>query len=151
MFVLVFAVMTTSFSTLLNDLIRSFGGTKQEFASAAKITASTLSHLLAAHGGHPPGTEVCLRIAKAGCVSASLVLRAAGKGDVADLIEELYGAPAFHRERFAAPRLTPREKAHLDGWRSLDPRTQRALTLILERATAATRPTLFASRRRRQS
>jgi len=127
--------MTNDFADLIADLARRHGGTKQAFARAIGVSASALSRLLAGHGAPP--TELCLRIAKAAQVSASRVLRAAGRGSVADLLEDLYGEPAMRRQQFAAPRLTPYEQTLLDEWRTLDVPEQRAMALLINRTAAA--------------
>jgi transcriptional regulator with XRE-family HTH domain len=123
-----------AFRELLRELVTQFGGTKQDLAKAIGITASTLSHFLRDHSTHVPSTEVCLRLAAVTGASASKVLRAAGKGDVADLIEDLFGVPATRRQTFLGIRLTPHEQKHVETLRTLTPKVQRAYFVIVEAA-----------------
>jgi transcriptional regulator with XRE-family HTH domain len=123
------------FSELLHELIRAHGGTKQSFAQAIRITPSTLSHFLAGRVSHPPSTELCLRIAEVSGMSASKVLTAAGKADIAARIEALYGLPRIRRP---LDFVSAHELAHLTLWRQLgEGREERALALLLKRTIAA--------------
>lgn len=128
--------MTTGFRRLLLDLVKTYGGTKQDLAKAIGITPSALSHLLA----HPTGTastEVCLRLAAVTGTSASRVLRAAGKSAIADLLEDLYGEAAIRRQPFTGFRLKPSEERTWTALRSLDPRCQRAFVYLIDQAAAS--------------
>jgi hypothetical protein len=71
---------------LLQDTFR----TKGEFARAAGISASAFSRQISKG---KLGIRPLLRLAKATGESASTILHRAGKGEIAGLIEELYGQP----------------------------------------------------------
>lgn len=131
---------STTFAALLRELVQDWGGPKSSFARAIQISPSRLSHALAGTDHFTVGIELCLRIARATGMSPSRVLRAAGKGEVADLIEELYGK-AVPRPTFTQQghRRLEQER-HWDLWQSIDPRAQRALTVLLEQAAAASSP-----------
>lgn len=127
-----------NFSQLLTALVTQYGGTKRQFAKAAGISPSQLSHLLRpGRYTPPPGIETCLKIARAAHCSASRVLRAGGKDAIADLIEELYGEAAQRRADFRSTRVAPHEEAHLSEWRLLAPADRRALSFIIARAVVA--------------
>lgn len=122
-----------AFQDLLIELIRSFPGTKRDLAKLLDITPSRLSHLL--NAGDIPSMEVCLRLADATGTSASKVLRVAGKEDVADLIERLYGPAADHRQAHKH-RISPAESGFLAQWRQLDQADRRAMTILIDRLVA---------------
>lgn len=65
----------------------------------------------------------CLRLASATGESPSVVLRAAGKNEVAVLIEEMYG-----KERAA---LAPADAQHLQQWHALSPEKRAAITTLI--------------------
>lgn len=79
-------------------------GSKSALAQAMGINSTRLSRLARHTDQHSLGTANCLRLAKHTDHPASDVLRAAGKADVADLIESLYGEDRTH-ERSAHGRL----------------------------------------------
>jgi hypothetical protein len=86
------------------------------------ITGSRVSRIR--KGEHAPDVITCLRLAKAGGFPPGAVLRAAGKGETADLLEELYGK--------AAPALPDRQARDLIRRRSsLPPDVRAALDGIL--------------------
>lgn len=124
------------FALLIRALVKQHGGTKTEFAKAVGLTPSALSHL-ASNASAQASIEVCLRIARAGNISASRVLQAAGKGHVADLIERLYG-PAARFARTHAQAVSARDRALLDEWRTLGVAEQRAMALLISRIAAGT-------------
>lgn len=62
-----------------------------------------------------------LKLAKVTDENPSEVLRMAGKGDVAELIESLYGATE----------LSPKEREHLRRWRLLDDATRNAIGILM--------------------
>jgi transcriptional regulator with XRE-family HTH domain len=121
------------FRRLLREMIKHYGGTKQDLARRIGVTPSTLSHLLNSDG-RTASIEVCLRLANATGTSASKVLRAAGKGAVADLLEDLYGEAAERRQRFVGVRLSPHEERYVVGFRTLQRQEQRAFHTLLEHA-----------------
>lgn len=116
--------MSTTFAVLMRALLDAYQGSKTEFAREAEIAPSVLSRLLS--GGVPPPTDVCLRIARAGGASASLVLRTAGHGHTADLLETLYG-----EARVAAQTGTAEDRAFLREFQLLDPRTRKAVMVLI--------------------
>jgi plasmid maintenance system antidote protein VapI len=124
------------FGTLLRGLAVERGGTHAEFAKAIGVRPDTFSRLLA---GKPADPTICLKIADVTGTSPSKLLRAAGHGDVAELIEDLYGAPAQRRAgRSGGLRLTPLEEERTRQWRRLQSapemtKTRKALEEILAR------------------
>jgi hypothetical protein len=137
-----------SFASLIAALVAGYAGSKRDFAHDAEIAPSVLSRLLG--GGLPPVTDVCLRIAKAGGVSASVVLRAAGHGHTADVIEQLYGPP-----RVTRPEGTAADRALWRDIQGLDPAARKAIhTLIAFHhavAPEAARPRRRSGERRRRT
>lgn len=108
---------TLSLAALLANLIEESGLSKKDFGSQVGLRGSTISHLLSGDPHYSLGVEVCLRIAKEFGASPSTLLRAAGKGAVAELIEELYGLTAERRVKLATQRgrhLSPRDEQHLE-------------------------------------
>jgi hypothetical protein len=79
----------------LIDLLRKHAatfGTQREYAQALGISEARLNRILnRKSGGYVLNVANCLRFAALSGERASEVLRAAGKGDVAELIEQLYG------------------------------------------------------------
>jgi hypothetical protein len=124
------------FRQLLQELVIAYGGTKGALAHAIGIRPSSLSHLLGKDAPHVASTEVCLRLAIVTGTSPSRLLRAAGRGPIADLLEELYGAAAVRRQSFVGVRLTPYEEQHLAAIRALNPKARRAFFFLVECATA---------------
>lgn len=127
-------MMQSEFAKLLTGLVETYGGSKQDLARAVGISPSTLSRLLE---GRPPSTELCLRLATQTHTNASRILRAAGKGAVADLIEDLYGAAASRRQVFRGFRLTPVEQRRTTTVRTLSREGLRAVDQIIEWAAAS--------------
>lgn len=124
---------------LLAELRATYGGSQQEYADAIGITRPHLSHLLSGQPQYATASvEVCLQIAKVSKTSASRVLRAAGKGDVADLLERLYGGPALVRT--SDPSVSDAERRLLAKLKSLDRKTYRAIVTLIE-TWAASVPT----------
>jgi plasmid maintenance system antidote protein VapI len=77
----------------LGELLRSVRarlGTDKALAEALGISATHVNRILERPAGM--GVEICLRLAALAGANASAVLRAAGKKDIATLIEQLYGA-----------------------------------------------------------
>jgi len=124
--------MAETFAEVLAVLVADFGGSKKAFAEAAGITPQRLSHhLKPGKYTAPPGIELCLRIAKAGngsAFTASRLLRAAGKPQIADLIEGLYGKATLRR---GAISLSPPERLLVQRLRTR-PRVQRNVLLLVE-------------------
>jgi hypothetical protein len=112
----------SQFSELLNRAVATFPN-RSAFAKAMGLNASRLSRALNT-GDFPFNVANCLRLAQVSGESPSVVLRAAGKGDIADLIEALYG-----RDRNEL--LSAEERALLDQWRRLDPNARAGLHALL--------------------
>lgn len=123
---------------LLRRLVREFGGTRGEFAKSVQVTESTLSHLLSGDPHYALGIEPCLRIASVTGTSASVVLRAAGKGACADLLEQLYGDPVVVLPAHRPKGVTAADVRLLQQWRALPPKTQRAIVVLVEAAVTGT-------------
>lgn len=115
--------MDENFKALLNRLSSGFAS-RDAFAKALGINSSRLSRAMNT-GDFPFNVSNCLRLAKISGESPTAILRAAGKGDVADLIEALYGKD---RTRL----LTPSERELLDAWHRMSPRAQEALQSIID-------------------
>ena len=129
-----------SFATLLRQVIAHARATKRVFARAIGIAPSSLSHYLSPDSDSTPGIEVCLLIAKHGRVSASRVLRAAGRNTIADLLDELYGPERKTLDALASSEITLSERAHLEALRTTAPATRRALILLTQRSTVVPLP-----------
>jgi hypothetical protein len=78
-----------AFKELLSRVARRFES-KKALADALQMDSSRLSRAINT-GDFPFNVENCLRLAQVSGEPASAVLRAAGKGDIAELIESLYG------------------------------------------------------------
>jgi transcriptional regulator with XRE-family HTH domain len=110
----------SEFRDLLEAAAKRFP-TKHAFAKALGITPGRLSRILG--GEHSLDVLNCLKLAKLSGQSASYVLRVAGKGDVAELIEDAYGR--------RAPALSPEERDLLEKWTALTPRARDAILALL--------------------
>lgn len=80
--------MASPFADLLNDLARRYRS-KKAFADALGMSPSRL--LRASKGEFAFDAVNCLKLARMTGESPTRILRAAGKEDLAGLIEELYG------------------------------------------------------------
>lgn len=110
----------SEFRDLLEAAAKAYP-TKREFARAIGITPGRLSRVLG--GEHSLDVGNCLTLATLIGESPSRVLRAAGKGDIADAIEALYGP--------SAPSVSPKDREILDAWNALTPRARDALRLTM--------------------
>lgn len=106
------------FQELLEGAARRYR-TKGDLARALGITPGRLSRVLG--GEHSLDVGKCLTLAKLTGESPSRVLRVAGKGQIADAIEDLYGP--------GATPVSPKERELLDVWSAL---TQRAREGLLQ-------------------
>ena len=120
--------MPSSFVTLLRAIVEAFPGSKGRFAKEIGVSPSVLSRFLSGHT--TPPIEGCLAIAKAGGVSSSLLLRAAGYDDTVTLLEELYGPP-----RTIARELPGDHAALVHAFAQLTPRLQKAFLAVIEFST----------------
>lgn len=82
--------MAQHFPALLRRILKQQYRTSKAFAAALGVKPSHLSHAMAP-GGQPFNVEGCLKLAQVTNTPPSTVLRAAGKGRIATLIEQLYG------------------------------------------------------------
>ncbi len=115
------------FQELLADVRKGYSSQK-EFAKALGIDPSRLSKAINL-GEFPFNAENCLRLAKLSGKSPSAILRAAGKGDIAELIESLYG-------KQWTDLLTKDELELLMAWRTQTHEERQALLLLLRRPGA---------------
>jgi hypothetical protein len=109
-----------SFAELLHRLADRFES-KTAFAKALGISPSRLSRALA--GDFPLNVANCLRLALLTGESPMVILRAAGKDDVAELLEKLYpGGKSLP--------ITPAQRELLFQWEEVPPRARTALMLM---------------------
>jgi hypothetical protein len=95
-------------------------GSATALAEAAGLTVSAMLRCAKGHNRLTLGAESCLSIAEVSGENPSALLRAAGKGEVADRIERLYGPPR--------PPLSADERALL----ALDEETKRRVRELIE-------------------
>lgn len=123
-------VMYGAMATEFQQLLRSASGLyprQQDLADALGISLARLNRALN-QGDYTLNIGNCLRLARLANEPPSAVLRKAGKVEIADLIEQLYGASD----------LTPIQREVLHEWELLPPEIQ-AATLTLLRAGNASR------------
>jgi len=87
-----FSVPVNDLHALLKRLVDRYG-TQTALARAIGITDSRLAKVLKGQSGALSVLN-CLRLAKVARMSPSQILRAAGKSDIAALIEDMYGESA---------------------------------------------------------
>jgi hypothetical protein len=116
-----YRTVTTDFTALLKRVSAKFAS-QQALAEEIGITAPRLNRALN-HGDYSLNVANCLRLARVAGEPPSVVLRAAGKGDIADLIESLYGAPD---EEFS-----PAERTLVKRWRRLDDEERQAFQRLM--------------------
>lgn len=114
-------MVAVTFKSLLKRLQKKHYPSVRAFAQALGIgDASRLSR------GKPFDVYWCLRLARVTGENPSLVLRTANKGEIAQLIEELYGSSRFL--------LTPEQQALLEALEAIpDPFTRQALIHMARR------------------
>lgn len=94
---------SADFRALLRSLVQRYG-TKDALGKLIGMSGSRVGRAI--DGQYSFNITNCLKLSKATGAPASQVLRAAGKGDVADLIESLYGAERVpEREESREPAL----------------------------------------------
>jgi len=108
------------FRELLTSLVRRFGSRD---ALGKKIGMSGSRVGRAIDGQYAFNITNCLKLAEASGESPSMVLSAAGKHDVATLIERLYGR--------GRPGVSSTERELLDEWDRLTPSERDGLRVIL--------------------
>jgi len=119
-----------SFKTLLRRLRKPYG-TVRAFADALGIEPSRVSR------GQPFDVRGCLKLAQLTGENPSVVLRAAGKADIATLIEAQYGTPA--------PKPTPDERELLAALHAIPEAHTRRLLVDVARSFARLPPRASAS------
>lgn len=103
----------SAFESLIEAVLPKFGGTKAGLAKALEMTPSGFGRGMA---NNSFSTHNLLTFAKVTGLDPLVVLRAAGKTDVADLIEQLFGKSA------AGLPLSRPERDHLADWNALSPK-----------------------------
>jgi transcriptional regulator with XRE-family HTH domain len=112
----------SDFSKYLQRIAEEFA-TKKALADAIGMGQPRLSHALSGEDGYTFNVENCLRLAKIANRPASEVLRVAGKGDIAELLEHLYPRPG--------KRITGEQRDLLDDWALLDTDEQDAFRRLI--------------------
>lgn len=119
----------SGFSLYLRDVAAGFASQKA-LADAIGITPQRLSRALAGDGNYSLNTDNCLRLARAANRPAAEVLRAAGKGDIADLLEHLL-------PKAGRPTMTGEQRELLDKWESIRPDIRENLKALINHAAGA--------------
>ncbi len=115
------APKTRDLVQLLKDEVAKRGSIRA-VARGIQVTEGRLGRVLT--GQHSLSVENCLRLSDLTGEPASKVLRAAGKENVAELIEKLYAA--------SDEVISPAERALLLRFRSLPPKAQRMVRDLVE-------------------
>lgn len=126
------------FHEVFGELLAHWGGTKTQLAERLGITPSSLSRLQVP--GHQPSVEICMKVADVFGVSATRVLRAAGKGEFADLAEDLFGhAAERHQTKIAEEQCLSVDERNMviHFWRRLGVDEQRLLRQMGEKLIRA--------------
>lgn len=108
------------FTELLKTLVIRYGS-RDALGKAIGMSGSRVGRAI--EGQYSFNIKNCLKLAEASGESPSVVLRAAGKEDVAGLIERLYG--------HSRPMMSVHERELLDQWESLTPTSRESLRIIL--------------------
>src|SRR5207237_7297499 len=127
------------FHKLLMDLGQRYRN-RSAFAAALGISPSRMSKALSGKGD-VFDVVGCLRVARASGISPSVVLRAAGRGAIADLIERVYGPPR---------RITAEEDTILTAVQRLPPDMQRAIVTLIENGPLSVQEMSTARRERKR-
>lgn len=120
---------------LLGNLVVRYG-TQTALAKAIGITDSRLAKVLKGDAGALSVLN-CLRLAKVAGLPPSQILRAAGKSEIAALIEDMYGEsaqPTISLEQFT------REELIEKWWPDLSPTARAALHALLNELAPERRP-----------
>lgn len=122
--------MAESFRTFVQGLVTEHG-TAGSVAKAIGMSLSAFSRGVRLEG--TLGVEKCLKLAQWSGAAPSHVLRLAKKGEVADLIEDMYGP--------ARSPVSEDERELTELWRDLEPEpdARRAFFTLLRALAAATR------------
>ena len=114
----------TALGDLLVEQLPKFDHKRNRLAKAIGLTASRLTRVI--KGEYSLDVANCLRLALAADLHPSTVLRTAGKQDVADLIERLYGP--------GKDALTAAQREVLDLWTEVDSAKVRQAVVLTMRA-----------------
>jgi hypothetical protein len=106
---------------LLVAQLPKFEGKRIRLAEAIELTPSRLTRAI--KGEYALDVRNCLRLAVAAGIPATQVLQAAGKADIAQLIERLYGE---------ADSVTAVEREHLRLWRALSEASRSHFAHLIE-------------------
>lgn len=118
------STVSVDFKALLQAAARQFSS-QHAFAQALGISPSRLNRALN-KGDYPLNALNCLKLASITGEPAGDVLRAAGKADVAELIEQLYGG--------GRAALTTAERELIATWALIPPDVQRHFDVLLRHA-----------------
>jgi transcriptional regulator with XRE-family HTH domain len=115
---------------LLRKLLKKNYSSIREMARALDVDSSHLSRAMSKRVGQPFDVRGCLRLARVTGEDPLLVLRAAGKDEIADLMAELMGARAGRL-------LAPDQIKLLDAHEAIPDLQMRAHVVEMVRRTAA--------------
>lgn len=116
-----------TFRMLLKRLQKQHYPSVRAMAAALEVKPSQLSRAMGVRG-QPFDVRGCLRLARATGADPGEVLRAAGKADIADLVEQLFGT--------APPLLTPEQQDVLTALAAIGDPAVRQSIITLARAAA---------------
>ena len=139
------------FVRLIEECLRAHGGKKQDYARDIGVSPTMLSQILAGVY-RTPALELCLRVAVKCGRPIDDVLRAAGLDHIIELFDILYPPEVRHMLRG----FTPRERALIAAFRTLEDDQARAIEVLAKRSAAANKAqrnhrTTPAARPRRKS
>ncbi len=117
-----------TFRILLRRLKKSHYASTSAFAKALNVDPSHLSRAMGP-SGQPFDVRGCLRLAKVTGTDPGTTLRAAGKGEIAELIEALYGTPTV-----APP---PDQQELLRAYQAIAPHARQSLIVLARAAGSA--------------
>lgn len=120
-----FRTVKPEFREIVRRALARFPSQKA-LAKELQISSTRLSHVLNPKPGiddYPFNIGNCLRLAKAANESPLVVLRAAGQGEEADLIQFFYGESE----------LTPAQRDLLKRWKQLETDDHAAIWALIER------------------
>jgi len=123
------SVPANDLQTLLKRLVDRYG-TQSALARAIGITDSRLAKVLKGESGALSVLN-CLRLAKVAHMSPSQILRAAGKSDIAALIEDMYGE--------SAQPLLQADAAVKEWWPEMSPKAKELLRGFLDEVSPTPR------------
>jgi hypothetical protein len=112
------------FKDLLESLVRRYG-TRDALGRTIQMSGSRVGRAI--DGQYTFNIENCLKLAAATGESPSAVLRAAGKGEVAALIERLYGDKR--------PMMGASDRELMERWNLLDPNEKASIKGIVWKLT----------------